>query len=427
MDNRMQVNVSVTSIALISLVVVGLLATCSSGEKTIKHSFETFSDESGTVHSVSSGGPRHSSLIFSFKLVTILIEDPEHEESMLYRPTTIHMDEDGWIYVADSGNRRIAVFDREGRYHHSFGRAGQGPGEFTSMSLQHVTGDSATIFDPMNSRTTVYRRDGTLLSVISQAFFFRIGVNEIHTHPDGRNILIGQPLTGLSSSSPSTASCKKLRATIISPDGDTLAVVDTPKVPYGRSFVLEEYSRVGYGPIHYMGQPVLLYSPDHGLIMSTGMEPVVTWYGLDGTVDRVFTIEQERTEVTSEERTVLMKMSREAIENAGNEVRRAVAQRSHELMEIPNTKDHWTRVQLDDSDFLWLKHLPDYTADKASQDLSWMVISPEGEYLGDAEWPLQNGTLSQGHLLGFVTDEETGEMTGMVFRLVPVVRALEYP
>lgn len=43
---------------------------------------------------------------------------------------TLNVDNDGYIYVCDGGNRRVQKYDRSGTYVTTIGREGQGPGEY---------------------------------------------------------------------------------------------------------------------------------------------------------------------------------------------------------------------------------------------------------------------------------------------------------
>ena len=58
-------------------------------------------------------------------------EESKDENYMFYGPSDIAKDADGNLYVVDAGNYRIQKFDPNGTYLATFGRKGQGPGEFT--------------------------------------------------------------------------------------------------------------------------------------------------------------------------------------------------------------------------------------------------------------------------------------------------------
>lgn len=52
------------------------------------------------------------------------------ENYLLFKPKDIAIDFDGNIYILDSGNYRIQKYDANGNYLKTFGRQGEGPGEF---------------------------------------------------------------------------------------------------------------------------------------------------------------------------------------------------------------------------------------------------------------------------------------------------------
>ena len=64
-----------------------------------------------------------------------------------YEPGGIVVDKQGKIYVADSGNQRVVIFNSEGKFVKSFGRKGQGPGEFTSPWQLAVFGNEIYVYD----------------------------------------------------------------------------------------------------------------------------------------------------------------------------------------------------------------------------------------------------------------------------------------
>src|SRR3990172_815055 len=51
------------------------------------------------------------------------------EDEMLYRPTDVAFDEDGNIYIADTGRSRVLVFRSTGQFSRKIGKKGTGKGE----------------------------------------------------------------------------------------------------------------------------------------------------------------------------------------------------------------------------------------------------------------------------------------------------------
>lgn len=68
----------------------------------------------------------------------------DDENYLFYRLRGIDVDAEGNIYVADMSNYRIQKFDKTGKYLLTFGRKGQGPGEFdlpTTVRIEEKTGN----------------------------------------------------------------------------------------------------------------------------------------------------------------------------------------------------------------------------------------------------------------------------------------------
>ncbi len=79
--------------------------------------------------------PTHLSLVEDFTLKP----DEENEESRLLVPAAVDADKDGNIFVLDSKAYQVKVFDNQGKFRRSFGRMGQGPGEFQGPRYFQIT------------------------------------------------------------------------------------------------------------------------------------------------------------------------------------------------------------------------------------------------------------------------------------------------
>ena len=77
------------------------------------------------------------------------------------------MGDDGCLYISDDSRRQVLQFDREGIFIREYGRVGRGPGEFQTIHLLSVYGDTLTIYDMVLGRTTRYRTSGELIDVIT--------------------------------------------------------------------------------------------------------------------------------------------------------------------------------------------------------------------------------------------------------------------
>lgn len=82
------------------------------------------------VHNVKEG-KLSSKLGVSIQLIRKIGDIDTLDENLAFNyPSDIAMDASGNIYVLDSANHRVQKFSPEGRYLATFGRRGQGPGEF---------------------------------------------------------------------------------------------------------------------------------------------------------------------------------------------------------------------------------------------------------------------------------------------------------
>lgn len=77
---------------------------------------------------------------------------------------TLVVDDEGSIYVLDTQNAHVKVFDRSGKYVRTIGRKGQGPGEFSgprALSLDRAAGELAVL--ETSRRMSFFKTDGTFL------------------------------------------------------------------------------------------------------------------------------------------------------------------------------------------------------------------------------------------------------------------------
>jgi sugar lactone lactonase YvrE len=88
--------------------------------------------------------------------------ESDDEKVLFYMPSGIAADKEGNIYVLDSGNHRIQKFDSEGQFLASFGRHGQGPGEFQyPQSIDIDAQGNIYVSDSGNQKIHILKPDGT--------------------------------------------------------------------------------------------------------------------------------------------------------------------------------------------------------------------------------------------------------------------------
>jgi hypothetical protein len=91
-------------------------------------------------------------------------ELPEGNTQVFYLPKDIEIGQDGRVYIADSGNNRILVFDSLGHFQRTIGKKGQAPGEFFDpLDLALDNQNNILVSDFENSRIQILNSSGSYL------------------------------------------------------------------------------------------------------------------------------------------------------------------------------------------------------------------------------------------------------------------------
>jgi len=105
--------------------------------------------------------------------------DKENED--LYNPFSIDIDNDGNIYILDSGNSRILVFNSKGKYLYKFGKEGQGPGELSrkATKIKILEDGNIYVIDNQAHKIIVYDKSGKYINMgkTAQTYYDDIVLN----------------------------------------------------------------------------------------------------------------------------------------------------------------------------------------------------------------------------------------------------------
>jgi len=84
------------------------------------------------VYAIDQSGRTHRVRVFDATTGSLLMDvgDDGSDAALLNLPVDAAVGHDGRLYVVDSGNFRVAVFDRDGKFLFDFGSAGKHPGQF---------------------------------------------------------------------------------------------------------------------------------------------------------------------------------------------------------------------------------------------------------------------------------------------------------
>ncbi|HSA96464.1 MAG TPA: NHL repeat-containing protein [Acidobacteriota bacterium] len=114
-----------------------------------------------TVHNSGPGAWGKAPKVALEPVLTLGDVDTADENLAFFMPSAIAIDATGDLYVLDTGNHRIQKFSPDGKYLATFGRQGQGPGEFYYPVWLAIDANGFIyVTDPNNQRIQVLTPDG---------------------------------------------------------------------------------------------------------------------------------------------------------------------------------------------------------------------------------------------------------------------------
>ncbi len=104
----------------------------------------------------------------AIELVRVIGDVDADDENLAFNsPLDMAVDGSGSVFILDSGNQRVQVFGRDGRFLRTIGRKGQGPGEFEYPRSIDVDGQGRLyVLDDRQKRLQIFAPDGEILKSI---------------------------------------------------------------------------------------------------------------------------------------------------------------------------------------------------------------------------------------------------------------------
>jgi len=105
----------------------------------------------------------------SFKLLRAVGGPPksvgDEDPGTFSKPSNVAVDKEGNVYVSDTMNNRVQIFDADGMFISMFGKAGDGPGDFARPKGISIDSDGHIwVADAFQNRVQIFDREGHLLA-----------------------------------------------------------------------------------------------------------------------------------------------------------------------------------------------------------------------------------------------------------------------
>ncbi len=405
------------------LVLLILISSCSgTADNDSLHSFHIFT-ENGVTIAETTGGPKYEGELFYYEEILKLNQDENVIESLLTQPTIVLMDNEGGLIVVDSFDR-ILRFDSSGNYSFNIGRQGEGPGEFRLPMLEYVQQGLLCVRDFRLHRISWYQTDGTFIDSSPLPSPSRMTVQRFSLGPNDERILLGDYQRGFGDEYRHNTAV----AVVYSATGDSLASVTSDSVKVSRFFTTSG-SGSGSASVHFSSWPRVLYHPNHGLVMATGLEPVFRCFTLDGQLNREIRLDIPPESVSSAEREAVRTYLRNRVLEAEDDRSRATREGQLEHIEFQDPKAFFSLTYICEYGYLWAAkpNINYITYPSGNSPVTLMLFNPDGEYLGDTQLPVGYRRITGDHVVSIQEDEETGVMDVVVYSMRPIVSGLDYP
>ena len=191
------------------------------------------------------------------------------DDDFLYMPSDIAVDHArSLIYIADSGNNRILVFDFDGKLKKIIGREGQGPAEFSRPSGLFIFEDGGlAVADHYNKRIQFFDKSGEFVKLISPK---TVDVADLILLDDKIYTI---SIYGTSGYSPQIRSEKETQplVNVLDQEGNVILSISVDNFPDSQSFLRAIKHRV-----------CLTLSQDKKLFLPHFALNVIHVFGLDG-------------------------------------------------------------------------------------------------------------------------------------------------
>lgn len=296
----------------------------------------------------------------------------------------------GRVYVADSQDQRIRVFDAGGGYVGAFGRRGQGPGEMERIRELGWVSDTLYVTDPRLRRVSLFDPDGRFVASLTLALTSRDP--DLAGNVPSRLLADGTGLGALTvSARVADASAREAPLLRVDRTGEVVDTVVT--LPYRSEHVtIRAGERVLLLQQAFVDDPLVAYSPD-GLVVYVVERRApeshrdaafrVTWLSASGDTIRTRSYPFAPVPLDRDWLAERLPAAVSGIAATAGLSEREAERLLLEQLYVPTYHPPVSQVVAGADGTLWLRREDRPNVDRRE----WLVLAPDGDPLGVLELP----------------------------------------
>lgn len=322
----------------------------------------------------------------------LVIGNDEDENFQFYRVYTLILDSEENLYVLDSGNCRVQKFDRDGHYLLTYGRKGQGPGEFTNPSAFYIDG-----------RNYLYVSEGRKIEVFDESGRYK---KSIALENSIQEFFLDKQGNIVTHCIVSDGEGSRKRIIKLDPEGkilETLAEFSDVRAVRnreegGRTVTFKAYHQYNYWPSIYPVDAenfVYAYPSDYKIYVMNS----------DGGLSMVLEKEAAPVPISREEKDFIMNGIESRAGERGIKLTKEVLEAA---CQFPPHRPFFQRILVDDSGRIYVRQARSVL--ERTEGVLFDVFGKDGFYLYRLELPFTPEVIHKGHCYDVFTSEETGEV-----------------
>ena len=344
------------------------------------------------------GEPLYGEITFELE-EDFSIGNEEDENYMFYRASLGEIDSDGNILVLDRGDIRIKKYDKNGKFMHSIGRQGQGPGEFERPSTLYLDSDDNIYVVDSGRKVHIFNKNGEFKNSITLTRSITRGFGIIK-----QGSLIAQTLSrGKSKSDMFMDFDSFFNIDLISQEGITIKTVasfrwETPAmIKIGRGFT---------GPNNYC-TPILCLCPINEDLAIYGYSSDYSLFAINSKGETVYIVKKDEPPqpVTKAEKNKVIdrRMKRQKENERMPKISRS---KWASALKFPKHKPFYRTIIKDDKDRIYVRRF-EFPFDR-SDIADFDMFNKEGYFLYKVKIPISYPVIKNGCIYTTEYDQDTG-------------------